>query len=329
MYFELYHPDVPVFLQEFIDLPLIKRLQNVGMNCGCEYTAFPRFQILFPYSRRDHSIGVALIIWHFTNDPVQTVAGLLHDIATPVFSHVVDFLRGDYLLQESTEASTKEIIDTSDELQRLLKQYSMSSDDVSNYHRYPIADNETPRLSSDRLEYTIGNSLNFGICSYEDVTQIYNDLVIGLNEYGQTELMFMHIHKAQLFANAALQCSQIYVSDEDRYSMQLLSEILYFAIQHRVLLESDLYLTEPEVISKLLEDTITKDLWISFCKHNKMLVSSNHPEGNGWRKVFAKKRFIDPMVLGQGRLSKLSNDFDQQLETFKSASFNYWICALP
>ena len=36
-----------------------------------------------------------------------TVAALLHDIATPVFAHVIDFLNNDYEKQESTEAETK------------------------------------------------------------------------------------------------------------------------------------------------------------------------------------------------------------------------------
>ena len=66
------------------------------------YTAFPQFADIDSYSRYDHSIGVALIIWHFTHDRKQAIAGLLHDVASPVFAHVVDFMHGDYLTQEST-----------------------------------------------------------------------------------------------------------------------------------------------------------------------------------------------------------------------------------
>lgn len=50
------------------------RLRQVGMNCGCEYTDFPRFRHLAPYSRFRHSVGVGLIVWHFTHDAAQAAA---------------------------------------------------------------------------------------------------------------------------------------------------------------------------------------------------------------------------------------------------------------
>ena len=73
----------PGFLLEAAETPEMRRLQSIGMNCGCEYTAFPLFQRLRePYSRFDHSVGVALIVWRFTSDVRQALAGLFHDIAT-------------------------------------------------------------------------------------------------------------------------------------------------------------------------------------------------------------------------------------------------------
>ena len=91
----IYHNEIPAVIRDCMTAPCVQRLKNVGMNCGCEYTSFPRFAGLQPYSRFDHSVGVALIVWRFTHDEKQAVAGLLHDVATPVFAHVVDFLKGD------------------------------------------------------------------------------------------------------------------------------------------------------------------------------------------------------------------------------------------
>ena len=159
----MYHEDIPAFLTECMKTPILKRLKLIGMNCGCEYTSFPQFAGLDSYSRYDHSIGVALIIWHFTGNRAQTIAGLLHDVASPVFSHAVDFMHGDYLKQESTEDGTERLIAGSVELQAILREYELTTADVCDYHRYPIADNDSPRLSADRLEYTIGNSINYRI----------------------------------------------------------------------------------------------------------------------------------------------------------------------
>jgi HD superfamily phosphohydrolase len=102
----IYHPRIPPVLRHLAATPPVARLRQVGMNCGCEYTDFPRFRRLAPYSRFRHSVGVGLIVWHFTGDAAQAAAGLLHDVSTPVFAHVVDFLNGDHLTQTSTERGT-------------------------------------------------------------------------------------------------------------------------------------------------------------------------------------------------------------------------------
>ena len=140
-HFHIYHYGIPDFLRECIETPIVQRIKSIGMNCGCEYTSFPQFADIDSDSRYDHSIGVALIIWHFTHDRKQAIAGLLHDVASPVFAHVVDFMHGDYLTQESTEDGTEMLIAGSVELQAVLRKYEFTTDDVCDYHIYPIADN--------------------------------------------------------------------------------------------------------------------------------------------------------------------------------------------
>lgn len=109
----IYSKDFPIFIEELINTSEFKRLSNIGMNCGCEYTSFPIFSKGKNYTRYTHSIGVALIVWHFTKDIKQSIAGLLHDISSPVFAHVIDFLNGDHENQESTEERTEYIIENS------------------------------------------------------------------------------------------------------------------------------------------------------------------------------------------------------------------------
>ena len=327
-HYHIYHNQIPEFLSECIETPLLQRIRAVGMNCGCEYTAFPQFADIDAYSRYDHSIGAALIVWHFTKDRKQAIAGLLHDIATPVFAHVVDFLHGDYLTQESTEDGTEAMIAGSEELQEILRRYDITTDDVCDYHRYPIADNDSPRLSADRLEYTIGNMINYRICTEEEAKGLYNDLIIGTNEDGTDELMFRTVDIAVKFAEAALKCSEIYVSDEDRYAMQMLSEILQYAIEHQVIREEDLHTTEPEVIAKFLSDEATASLWNRFCTYKRIISAERPDDTGGWRKIAAKKRYIDPMVVGKGRVSEWSQAFAGKLSAFLEKSQDYWVCGL-
>ena len=225
----VYHRDIPPFLSQLAAAAPMQRLRQVGMNCGCEYTSFPRFRRLPSYSRYDHSLGVGLIVWHFTGDAAQAAAGLLHDVATPVFAHTVDFLQGDHLHQEATEGPTAALISASGEIRAVLNAHGIAVEDVWDYHRYPLADNDPPGLSADRLEYTLGNLVNYGFASSAQAAALYADLTVVENEQSAPELAFSTPERAAEFALASLKTSRVYVADEDRFSMELLSRLLRLA----------------------------------------------------------------------------------------------------
>ncbi|MCR5663836.1 MAG: hypothetical protein K6G17_03040 [Oscillospiraceae bacterium] len=323
----LYGDAIPPLLEELCETAPMRRLSEVGMNCGCEYTAFPLFRGLRPYSRFEHSLGTALIVWRFTGDPAQAAAGLLHDIATPVFAHVVDFLRGDALRQEATEEGTEALIASSGELQAALRRRGLNTDAVCDYRRYPIADNDAPRLSADRLEYTLGNSLRYGFLTLAQARSVYDDLFPAPNEDGEPELCFRSREAAEAFSEAALRCSKVYVSGEDRYAMQRLAELLRLALDLGVLAQSDLLSTEPAAIRKLLSDDETAQGWRAFRALHRIVSAETPGEGEGgWRQIRAKKRCIDPLLAGAGRMSALSPRFGEALSAFLAEPQSDWLC---
>lgn len=321
----VYHPDIPPFLRSLVQTPPMQRLREVGMNCGCEYTSFPRFQNLQPYSRFDHSLGVGLIVWHFTGSEAQAAAGLLHDVATPVFAHVVDFLHGDHLRQESTEVRTAELIASSAELQAILADLHLCTEDVADHHLYPIADNDTPRLSADRLEYTLGNLLNYGLCSAEQLRSFYEDLIVDVNEDGLPELTFRTPETASAFTRAALQTARIYIADEDRFAMEMLARLLKTALQRSVLSSEDLYATERQCIQKLLADQVCGSLWQQFRAFDRISRASSPPASGNWVQVPAKLRCIDPLAQGKGRVSAWDAETALLLSEFQQTRFDYWV----
>ena len=319
--------NIPDFLSPFLDVPEMQRLKDVGMNCGCEYTSFPLFKNLKKYSRYEHSLGVALIVWQFTEDMPQTLSALFHDISTPAFAHSVDFLHGDYLNQEYTEQKTEATIKGSCEICAQLEKLNISADDVKDYHRYPIADNDSPRLSADRLEYTLGNSYRYGIRSRDDLTRYFRDITVACTEDGMPELCFNTPELAAGFTEAALDCSKIYVSDEDRYAMQILSEILKVGIELEALSEDDLYSVESSVINKLLSNGETETLWLDFRKMHEM-VPVEDLTTRGSRIILAKKRYITPYVVGHGRVTEIYPEIQKKITAFLTADQNYPICAI-
>ena len=331
MYTDLYASDLPRALRAMAESKAMQRLALVGMHCGCEYTAYPVYaRAAAPYSRLTHSRGVAAIVWHFTHALDQAAAGLMHDIATPAFAHAVDFLNGDHLRQESTEDRTRAMIAASDELMAILAENGLSLDAVADYHRYPIADNDSPRLSADRLEYTLGNAHLVFRCPEETIKAIYDDLFIGENEDGESELCFAHAPQADAFTRLALQQSRWFVSDEDRFSMQALADLLRDALSRGLLTTDDLYTDENLVVARLLSDPISAAYWRDYRRIRGTKSGKTRPEDVYAVKVRAKKRSIDPLVQtkeGLKRFTAIRTDYAARLAAFRADDFDRWVWA--
>lgn len=317
---KIYYQEMPEFIKELIQTPSLQRLKDIGMNCGVEYTNFAFFQNIMPYSRYEHSIGVSLIVYHFTHDKKQTVAGLLHDIATPVFAHTIDFYHQDHLKQESTEFDTIKIIEQDQQLVSLLKEYDLTIEEVCNYHLYPLCDNDSPQLSADRLEYTLGNMYSYGFCTLKEIQNIFNDLKV--NDL-QNEIIFKHEEIAYFFTKKMLQCSHIYVMDEDRYAMEYLSHLIKKAIEKNVVCESDFYLKEKEFIDFLKKDQEIRKLLENYQKLNKVEKGKN--TDYFCVKVFVKKRYIDVYVENKGRISIINQHINKEIQQFLQLDFNYFM----
>jgi HD superfamily phosphohydrolase len=317
-YLHIYNEETPDLIRELIRSRSMRRIGRVDMNCGMNYTCCELFDGIDAYPRLTHSIGTALIVYHFTKDETMTCAALFHDIAAPVFSHVIDFMHGDYASQESTEEMTAKIIASDPDIVRILKAHHIAIEDTFDYHRYPVADNDSPKLSADRLEYTIGNMLNYGFAGKKEAEDIYRDLTVGKNEEGEEELMFAHVPQAELFTRYMLKCSEVYVSDSDRYGMQLLSEIVQKRMEQEDLAEKDLYTEEPLFIERYLSTDPEWERYRRLC--GTVVCKKDDPEA---RIIDAKKRWINAMVKGRGRIMDLSPDLSRAVRAFTSKSFAY------
>ena len=313
----LYKQDYPIFIDPYLASKSMQRLKGVDMNCGLQFTSHPGFSSYSSYSRYEHSVGVACIIWYFTHDKKQTLAGLFHDISTRAFSHVIDFVRKDYLVQESTEDNTRQFILQDTVIMNQLLCDGISVDEVSDYHVYPIADNDSPRLSADRLEYTLGNLLNYRKCTIEEIEKYYKDLTVGVSEDGKQEIMFQNPDIAEEFAFGALSCGMIYSCDFDRYGMEKLAEILRKGLKDKTIMESDLYLSEVEVVNKLSHSDL-RNTWDEYTRLYDVVKDSS-----GDIMVNAKKRYIDPYVCKHGRVTTNSTAFKNAVNEFKNTDYHY------
>ena len=239
-YFKILSDETPDFLNEYINTKEMQKQAGISVSCGTYYTKL--FDKMIWYSSLDHSIAVSLIVWNFTKDKKQTLAGLFHDIATPVFKHSIDFMNGDYKKQESTESLTTQIISESKEIMGLLKRDGIKIEEVDNYHIYPIADNDTPMLSADRLEYTLSNGLGAckNIWNLEEVKEIYDNIEIQKNEQGIEELGFKNIKIAEKFVRGMRKLSNSYIDNKPKFSMQFLADIMKIMSSQNLITKKDL-----------------------------------------------------------------------------------------
>lgn len=323
----VYHSEIPAAISEICRSEEMQRLKNVGMNCGCEYTNFTHFRSIGAYSRYTHSLGVALIVYHHTHSLKQSIAGLLHDISTPVFAHVIDFLYGDHMQQEYTEGRTESIIRNSKAINKVLRENGIAPGEVCDYHLYPVADISSPLLCADRLEYTLGNLVNYSFGTEEDVKRIYSSVTVSKNEFGNDELVFTDADTALDFARFALECSKVYVCDEDRYSMQMLAELIGDAVKNGIISEDDLYTTEPYVISKLCSSDDFNNRWQRYKAYSK-IITGPFSLGANPRVIYAKKRYIDPYISGMGRVSAIYPAHKAELERFLGMPQDYPVCGI-
>ena len=322
-YFNVLEPSFPEWLNDYIETKELLKQRYISVTCGKIYSNL--FEIDFFFSSLDHSVAVALIVWHFTHDKKQTLSGLFHDIATPVFKHCVDFLNGDYMTQESTEDLTSKIISNSKEIMDLLKRDNIKLEEVEDYHIYPVADNDTPKLSADRLEYSLSNALlTYKLSDIDEINKIYNDVILDKDEDGTLELSFKSKETALEFVKITSKLSIIYREDRTRYSMQLIADIIKKLNEDGLITKEDLYNMKESEIIEIIENSKYKDIFNIWKNAKNIKVSKEKPENVYFVHHGAKIRYIDPLV-NKRRISSIIKEAKKEIDKNLSYDMNNYV----
>lgn len=331
-YLEILSKEVPKFLYEYANVKEMQRLKGISMVSACEHTKLIPYK--FFHTRYEHSVGVALIVWNFTKSRKQTIAGLYHDIATPSFSHVVDYLHGDYEKQETTEESTEKFLRKSEEINKLLRRDGIKISEIKDYHLYPIADNDSPQLSADRLEYTLSDGLvTQNAFSIESIRRIYNNLEVLKNEKGEDELGFKDLGIAEEYVTRASKMWHLFSGkNENNMIMQFWTDILKKMAKEKYIKEEDLYKYSEAEIVKMIENCSDKKIskaFEIFKNSEKIGRSEEIVRGKYCISVKAKKRYTNPLVLIDGKakridqISKKGKELIEEIKNYKDTKYAY------
>lgn len=89
-YLGILYPDrIPDFLLEYSQTPEMQRLKGIGLFCGTDYSRLYHHRYFF--SRWDHSVAAALMVWRFTGDRKQAL-GRCFTISPPRCSATASIL---------------------------------------------------------------------------------------------------------------------------------------------------------------------------------------------------------------------------------------------
>ena len=322
-YYHILSPEIPEFILEYSNTQGMLKQQYISVSCG---TIYSKLYDLGRFSSLEHSIWVALIIRNFTKDKKQSLAWLFHDIATPVFKHSIDYMHWDYHNQESTEDLTTEILKNSKEINNLLERDNIKINEINDYKIYTIADNKTPQLSADRLEYTLSNNLFVykNPSPIEEIKEIYNNIIILENEKWEKELWFNNTKQAEKFTKIMSELSILYMIDKTRFSMQFLADLLKTMYENNEIKIEDLYsLKESEIIEKIK----TSKTWnVSKCYNirenaKNIRILNEEPKNTYFVHHWTKIRYIDPLVKEENkRISNISSTSKENIN--KCLNFN-------
>ena len=284
------------FLDKYLESKALLRLKKVGYFCGMDYASKDIYDFPEYISRFDHSLDVALLTYRFTNNKKEAIAGLIHDISTPCFSHVIDYMNKDYSTQESTEEKTSDIVRSDKYLLNCLNEDKIDVDEVINFKKYSIVDNNRPKLCADRLDGVILTGMFWTKeLNILDVKRILDSLDIYLNEDNEKEIGFNNLEIAKKIIDVSNNIDRFCHSKEDNYMMELLANLTKYIIDNKYLHYEDLYYLNEEEVHKIfssVKDSKFQDKYNLFKNISKDNIKDIE-------MPYIKKRDLNPLVNGR------------------------------
>lgn len=255
------YPNIPEFLNKYLTLSSLNRLKEVGYFCGMDYASSNIYNFKEYISRYMHSLSTSLLVYYLTKDKRCTLQALFHDISTPVFSHVIDYMNKDYIYQETTEEFTELILKSDKKLLEYLELDKIPLDNLVNFKFSTIVDSPRPKMCADRLDGIILNGSYWTkTLNEKDIFNIIKSTELYINEESIPEIGFNN----RTAYNKVVETNDLtnieMHSNYDNYMMELLANITRYLINKEYIKYEDLYFLTENKIFKLINNIEDKEL---------------------------------------------------------------------
>lgn len=138
----------------------------------------------------------------------------------------------------------------------------------------------------------------------DEVKEIYDDIEVQENEFGEVELGFKTKSITRKFVKVTSKMSVMYRDDKTRFSMQFVADVLKGLKDDGKITIEQLYdLKESDVI-RIIEDSKYKDVFNKWRTAKTINTSKEKPENVYFVQEKTKVRYIDPLCRGK-RMSRI------------------------
>lgn len=255
------YPNIPEFLNKYLTLPSLNRLKDVGYFCGMDYASSNIYNFKEYISRYMHSLSTSLLVYYLTKDKRCTLQALFHDISTPVFSHVIDYMNKDYIYQETTEEFTELILKNDKKLLEYLELDKIPLDNLVNFKFSTIVDSPRPKMCADRLDGIILNGSYWTkTLNEKDIFNIIKSTELYINEESIPEIGFNNITAYNKVVETNDLTNIEMHSNYDNYMMELLANITRHLINKEYIKYEDLYFLTENKIFELINNIEDKEI---------------------------------------------------------------------
>src|SRR5262245_42330067 len=182
-------------LIDLIAAPAIERLRGIHMG---GITGLLRAGP--SATRHAHSLGAMLLVRQLGGSVEEQAAALLHDVSHTALSHVVDFVL-DTPARQAFHDDQKESYRARTEVPGICDRHGVDWPSLADEQRWPLLEQEAPRLCADRVDYTWRDVEALGVMTAGDARAL--TAAVRVHE---GRMAFADAASARAFAEAYLAC---------------------------------------------------------------------------------------------------------------------------
>jgi HD superfamily phosphohydrolase len=301
----------PVLL-ELIAMSSLQRLKGIDQSGYFE----PYFSGT-SHSRFEHSLGVCILLIKFGAPLEEQIAGLIHDVSHPVFSHCID-----YALDEGSETEHNfqdkmfEDFIKKSEIPKILEKHKINLDYILDESNFPLKERPLPDLCADRIDYSLRTAVIFKEIKQIDAIKFIDNLVIIKKNW-----VFKDRKIAKSYAELFKKINILYYSGPPTAAMfRTVGDVIKYAMKKSYINKNDIFSTDEKIIKKIRKFQEKDDKLRLLFRRMNGEIKFKLDENNYDAIVFCKSRIVDPLFKHNSSIKRLSEVDDNWTEIVKKES---------